>query len=132
MAPRGTRTYRVRILEEAEEPLKRILLHNLPHEARISAVAHELSHILQFESAKPFRAAWLNKKRRHMERELEREADVSVIEHGLGFELYTLASYTCSVPRLIEKYRHVDVNRLNPNEILEALPPDQLHDVHRF
>ena len=130
LAPAGKRGYTVTITEQAAAALEPALMKNLPHEARIAAIAHELGHIVQYEKCKTFAA--LKMAVHGTDRSVERESDICVIEHGLGFELYIHASYLSSVPGLLDVYRHADVNRLNPNEILEALPPDQLHDVHRF
>ena len=132
LAPPGKRTYTISILTEAPEPMEKALLKNLPHEAKIAALAHELAHVVQFEKSGALQAVSMSLHTGNGYRELERGADIMVIEHGLGFELYTLASYLQKIPSLFETYRHADVNRLNPNEILEALPPDQLQEVHRF
>jgi hypothetical protein len=55
-----------------------------------------------------------------------------VIERGLGFELYLHATYLRKIPGFMEIRKDIEVNSLNPHEILEALPPEQLQEVHRF
>ena len=64
-------------------------------------------------------------------RKAEREADVLTIEHGLGFELYTFACYIRGIPGYVDERKQIDINHLHPNEILEALPPEQLQEIHR-
>ena len=132
LIPTSKRNYTVNILDAASPPLDQALLKNLPFEAQMAAIAHELSIITQFEKAGSLKAIRLLSRGKTEERELRRKADISVIEHGLGFELYLHASYLRRIPGLLELRKDIDVNSLNPSEILEALPPEQLHEVHRF
>jgi hypothetical protein len=126
----GKRNYIVHIARHSTLAPEEALMHHLPFEARVAAIAHELARIVQVEKKGGLKAIRLPAQGKS--RKAERQADISVIEHGLGFELYTHASYLRTIPGLIEAYRHADINRLHPNEILEALPPEQLHEVHRF
>jgi hypothetical protein len=132
LIPTIKRHYTVHILESAAPPHEQALLRNLPFEAQMAAIAHELSIIVQFENAGSLKAARLLKRGKAKERELRRNADISVIERGLGFELYLHASYLRRIPGFMELRKDIEVNSLNPHEILEALPPDQLQEVHRF
>ncbi len=125
------RSYTVRILEKKEGPEESALIKNLPYEAQMAAIAHELAHIVQFEKGSS-RHLKITLNKLDKRRERERQADILVIEHGLGFELYTYATYVRNIKGLIDENRDLDVNHLHPNEILEALPPDQLQEVHRF
>jgi hypothetical protein len=132
LIPTVKRNYTVNILDSATPPHEQALLRNLPHEAQMAAIAHELSIIVQFEKAGSLKAIRLLSRDKDKERELRRNADISVIERGLGFELYLHATYLRRIPGFLEIRKDIEVNSLNPNEILEALPPEQLHEVHRF
>ena len=129
-SPKARRHYTVHIARAAKLAPDEALMQQLPFEARVAAMAHELAHIVQLEKKGGVKGLTFMK--HEADRTMEREADICVIEHGLGFELYTHASYLRTIPGLIDTYRHADINRLHPNEILEALPPDQLQEVHRF
>jgi len=121
--------YTIILLEEAEDPVDKVLFKNLPEEAQLGILGHLLAHIIQYEKKGLVSVFKITKG--SSERKVEREADVITIEHGLGFELYTFACYVRGVPGYIEKRNGVDVNHLHPHEILEALPPDQLQEIHR-
>jgi hypothetical protein len=46
----SNRKYYITLLEEAEEPERSALFKNLPEEGQIAVIAHELVHVLQFNS----------------------------------------------------------------------------------
>jgi hypothetical protein len=120
--------YTVTLLEKAEPPTDMALFRHLPDEAKMGAIGHQLSRIVQFET-KGFAPAL--KITNQGSRKIEREADIITIEHGLGFELYTFACFVRAIPGYIEHRKELDINFLHPNEILEAMPPEQLQEVHR-
>jgi hypothetical protein len=132
LVPGAKRGYTVSLLTRATSPTDQALILNLPYEAQVAAIAHELAHILQYESKGAGGAIRLSLQGGDAERTSERQADISVIEHGLGFELYTYAAFIRKIKGYLEARPDIDVNRLHPNEILEALPPDQLHELPRF
>jgi hypothetical protein len=123
------KSYTVNLLEFAEEPAVNALFKNLPEEAQMGILGHLFAHIVQCE--KKNIPSILKLATSSPGRKMEREADVLTIEHGLGFELYTFACYIRGIPGYIEERKQFDVNHLHPNEILEALPPEQLQEIHR-
>src|SRR5690606_15396856 len=75
----GKRSYTIHILEVAVAPEDKRLLKNLPYEARVAAIAHELAHVLQFEKSGAGKALKMVMHGRDSVRERERMADISVI-----------------------------------------------------
>lgn len=132
LLPAGKRHYSVELLTLAEGPAEKALFKNLPFEAQIAVIAHELGHILQYEERRSGAALKKSIQNEDAERTSGREADICVIEHGLGFELYTYAVYLRSIKEYLDLRPDMDRNHLNPSEILEALPPDQLQSTPRF
>ncbi len=122
------KSYSIIFREEGPESLEKLLFKNLPGEAQLGILGHLLAHIVQYE--KKGLVSVIKLASGAPERKVEREADVITIEHGLGFELYTFACFVRGIPGYIGERNEVDVNHLHPNEILEALPPDQLQELH--
>jgi hypothetical protein len=116
------RTYVVSILEEAKEPTKQALFKNLPHEAQLGVLGHELGHVLYYEKLsrrKLFKIFFLYVSIPR-KREMERSADISAIEHGLGQELYGYAIYIRSIKGYMNIHKELDLYCLKPNEILQG------------
>jgi hypothetical protein len=131
LMPHSKRKYIVSLLENASPPTEQALFKNLPEEAQLGVLGHELGHVLQFtELGVPSmikRALGTNSSSEV--RRLEREADISAIEHGLGFELYTHARYIRAIPGYVEHRKDLDINYLHPHEILESLPAEQHNEI---
>jgi hypothetical protein len=123
------KSYSIVFREEGPAPLEKLLFKNLPEEAQLGILGHLLAHVVQYE--KKGLVSMIKLASGTPERKVEREADVITIEHGLGFELYTFACFVRGIPGYLGERNEVDVNHLHPNEILEALPPDQLQEIHR-
>lgn len=96
MNPLGERSYRVVISSESVPEMERILLKNLPINAQIGVIGHEIAHVLDYHkksftdllavalnySVNPVYHAWF-----------EKSTDLRTIEHGLGWELYSYSKY---------------------------------------
>ncbi len=123
LKPPAQRRYHVTILEKAKEPLKSALFMHLSHECRVGVIAHELGHILKFNSCDT--ASLLRTLAAFplpfFKRKLEQGADLTAIEHGLGPELYKHALYVRSIPGYIEKRPEVERYHLGPEAILACL-----------
>jgi hypothetical protein len=132
MKPAHKRTYVVSILEKEKPPIEQALFKNLPPPARIGVIAHELGHVLQFmkQSLPGVMKTALRFSSQEQTREIERGADISAIEHGLGFELYTHARYIRTIPGYVQVRKEIEINYLHPHEILESIPPEELHQSH--
>jgi hypothetical protein len=127
----GKPRFRITLREEAEPPVEQALFRHLPELAQVATIGHELGHVLQY-TGREIRAIirkLFSSQRPSLRRVMERGADIAAIEHGLGFELYTHAVYIRSIKGYVEERKELDILYLHPNEILEMLPPDQLHAV---
>lgn len=121
--PRQKRAYTVTILEKADGPLEKALFKNLPREAQLGVLGHELGHVLQFckKSRKELLKIALRYGDFYEKREVERDADIKAIEHGLGRELHMLAIYIRNIKGYVEQRKEIDTNYLKPHEILQGL-----------
>lgn len=124
--PAGKRKYRVTILTRAEQPMREALIKNLPEQAQLAALAHELSHVLQYEKMdrlellKTYFSMGISSFRKGF----EREADKITIEHGLGEELYLFAVYIRDIPGYTEKRKEINRDYFLPHEIIKFLHSD--------
>jgi hypothetical protein len=128
---RAADKYTIRLREVAEGPTEKALFRNLPEMAQVGVIGHELGHVLQYRgnTIRSLFSRFAEHRSVSLRREVERHADISAIEHGLGFELYTHAVYIRSINGYLEQRKEIDILYLHPNEILEALPKDQLHVI---
>jgi hypothetical protein len=121
--PSMPRKYVVSISEEAR-PLERdMLFKNLPPEAQLGVIGHELGRIIYFNRfgrSELFKICYVfaNIERK---RDMERNADIVAIEHGLGSELYTYAVYARNNKAFVNRHRELDIYYLKPNEILQGM-----------
>lgn len=90
----GKTRYRISINNQPD--FKGILLDDVPFNAQIGIIAHELSHIIDYESRNfwgimgiTFR--FLDNKRKPL---FEKEIDKSTIERGLGWQLFDWAMFS--------------------------------------
>lgn len=120
------RQYVITLREEAGPPTRQALFKNLPEEAQRAVIGHELGHVLQYErkSGPALAAFTMSYAMASKRREIEREADLMAIEHGLGFELYVHAVYIRRIPGYVQQRKNLDVDYLKPQEILDILPED--------
>jgi hypothetical protein len=122
------RTYVVSILEEAKEPVRQALFKNLSHEAQLGVLGHELGHVIYYGklSKKELFKIFFLYVSISRKREMERSADISAIEHGLGQELYTYALYIRSIKGYMNTNKEIDLYCLKPNEILQGYSDMQI------
>ena len=123
LRPASRRKYIVTLLEDAEYPVKDVLFKNLPFEAQVAVIAHELVHVIQFSKCsipELFKISmlylfpWFRKR-------IERGADIGAIDHGFGNNLYKHAMYIRSIPGYMEKRPEINKYYLRPEEILQRL-----------
>lgn len=113
--------YKVDIVMEADPPLRDALLLNLPEEAQRAAVAQQLALILCLEQKGAFQRLGRSFFSFAPDRELTRKADLLVISHGLGFELYVHAVYIRKIAGYCHLHEELDKFHLHPQEIMDAL-----------
>ena len=128
LVPGKARKYIITLREEAREPVNSALFKNLPEDGQIAAIAHELGHVLQYERRSTLELLMfglgymgLLKKRK-----MERGADIQVIRHGLGQELYVHAVYIRNIKGYVEKRKEIDIYYLKPHEILQGLSEKEI------
>lgn len=86
-----------------------VLMHNLPLDAQVGVVGHELAHVSFFLDQGRFgmlRVACGNLSSRYLDR-IEFETDRSTIHHGLGFQLLCWSEYV-RVKLKMERWRGAD------------------------
>lgn len=121
--PAEKRTYYVHILESAPFPESAALFKNLDFEEQEAVIAHELSHVVQFNKrsvAQLLKMVLLFAIPR-FKRAVERAADIAAIEHGFGQGLYRHAIYLRSIPGYLKKRPDLNKYYLKPSEILARL-----------
>jgi len=116
------KSYKVLVTQEADLPLREVLIYHLPEEAARAAVAQQLALILHYEklgSLSKIKTV-LSGNSLH-QRKMTRQADLSVIEHGLGFELYVHAVYIRKIAGYSSQHNQLDKFYLHPQEIMDTL-----------
>lgn len=117
------RTYRMNINTDKSEA-NGVLFADLPFNAQVGILAHELAHIADYHSKTnlemmKFAIMFLCIKAR---KGIERRTDQEVIKRGFGWQLYDwsdYAMYRSTSPRRHKFYKHGYY--LNPEEILEEM-----------
>jgi hypothetical protein len=123
LRPPSRRKYIITLLENAEPPEQDVLFRNLPFEAQVAVIAHELVHVIQFSKCsipELFRISVLYLFPSFRKR-IERGADIGAIEHGFGNNLYKHAMYIRSIPGYVEERPEINKYYLRPEEILQRL-----------
>lgn len=95
LLPRGYRTYVIFISNKTIPNLTPITFANLPEEARIGVIGHELSHVVDFYTKSTWqslRVAMRHCSIRYMD-SLEYNTDRICISHGLGLRLYAWSRF---------------------------------------
>ena len=134
MIPLNRRTYRIIISSESVPEMERILLKNLPINAQIGVLGHEIAHVLDYHnksftdllavalnySINPVYHAWF-----------EKSTDLRTIDHGLGWELYAYSKYVRTL--FGREKREVNLSDdfyLHFNEILFEMQKRSLYDQY--
>lgn len=99
-----------------------LLLSDAPFIGQTGAIGHELAHVTNFKN-KGFlqMAAWAIKYIfKKGKTAIERKTDLSVIQHGLGIELYTFVDFILNHSTANSQYKKFKrLNYLTPAEILQ-------------
>jgi len=112
---------RYRIFINNRDDFEGIILRDVPFNAQVGIIAHELEHIVDYQSRNAFGIIgiafrWLDPVRRIL---FEKEIDRALIIRGLGWQLYDWATYSMfKSERATEAYRLFKrENYKNPEEI---------------
>jgi hypothetical protein len=132
--PVGSRSYRVIISTKSAPEMERILLKNLPINAQIGILGHELAHIIDYNKKSiteliavainyginPAYHAWF-----------EKSTDRRAIDHGLGWELYAYSKYVRTLFGSVDREVNLsDDFYLHFNEILLEMEKSSLYNVY--
>lgn len=106
---RKNREYRIFINTDSAR-VKGVLLHQVPFNAQVGIIGHELAHIMDYESKSVGRLVktgirYLSKGFRSR---MEKETDMAAIKRGFGWQLYSFTDFlfTCKdVPEAYLKYK---------------------------
>jgi hypothetical protein len=115
------RTYIVTLLTEAKGPAQKALFHNLPEDAQIGVIGHELSHVLQYHRCRNKTLFKMVVFFPLVRKFMEQDADRKTIEHGLGVYLYKWATYIRTIPGYLRQRPQINIYYLTPHEILSYI-----------
>ncbi len=134
MNPFRERKYRVIISEKSNVEMERILLMNLPINAQVGVLGHELAHIIDYDQRSfseliaiainyginPGYHAWY-----------EKSTDLRAIDNGLGWELYAYSKYVRTIFGSEEREVNLsDDFYLHFNEILYEMQKSDLYNIY--
>jgi hypothetical protein len=115
------RTYIVSFLTEAKGPMNKALFHNLPQEAQIGIVGHELAHVVQYNNCKTTTLLKAFLFFPLIRKVMEQDADRQTIRRGLGLELYKWATYIRTIPGYLKQRPQINIYYLTPHEIMNYI-----------
>jgi hypothetical protein len=120
---REQREYFIFILEETKDPIsEKALLKNLPLDAQVGVLGHELAHVADYNGRSTLSLLKLGLLYflPSFRRQVERATDRSAIQHGLKKELYACVCYVKTIPGFIENNKWVEKYYLKAEEILDV------------
>lgn len=132
--PVNGRSYRVVISTKSAPEMERILLKNLPMNAQIGILGHELAHIIDYNTKSttdllavainyginPVYHAWF-----------EKSTDKRAIDHGLGWELYAYSKYVRTLFGSVERQVNLaDDFYMHFNEILLEMQKSPVYNLY--
>lgn len=125
---RSRREYRIIVSKDSGQAMEPILLKNLPFDAQVAILAHELGHAAHYEQLSTwglFKFGLLYLVSADFRARHERSTDERVIYHALGWQLFEYARYVRTAPDAVSQYEamqeFLDSTYLTPSDILEAL-----------
>ena len=101
-----------------------ILLDDAPFEAQVGLLAHELAHVLDYNTRSFFEMTWWGIKYALIKQQeaMEKGADRITISHGAGWPLYAWATFVLENPSTKPSYLRMKKQRyLSPAAILQAI-----------
>ena len=133
------RTYIITISEKSNEKLSPILFFNLPYNAQIGVLGHELSHILDYntKSTGQILGVLFDRISAKKINRSELKTDRICIDHGLGHQLYAWSTYVRKALKIEEwngasnyfsnKNDKVNQRYMSPNAIQSAMKEHPLY-----
>ena len=132
---RDQRTYRVIISDESLPQMESVLLKNLPFNAQVAIIGHELAHAAEYETLNSYQlsAVGLLYFCGSYRAVMEKGTDTRTIEHGLGWQLLEYAEHVRKVSSSNERQiDFMDKFYMNPDEIRTMIDGADLyqHNIH--
>ncbi len=96
------------------------VFNNLPFNAQVGIIGHELSHINYYTHLSNFGIIIFGFRYLFMKKEIERATDYTAIQHNLGWQLYDVRRHVLLNKNIDNYYRHNKIsNYLSPTEIVK-------------
>lgn len=128
---RDHRIYRVIISDQSLPQMESVLLRNLPFNAQVAIIGHELAHAVEYETFNSYQLSavgllyFLGSFRASMEKGTDRRT----IEHGLGWQLLEYAEYVREVSGSNKRQiDFMDKYYMNPDEIRKVMDHSGMYD----
>ncbi len=127
---RDQRTYRVIISDKSLPQMESVLLKNLPFNAQIAIIGHELAHAAEYQTLNSYELmytgvlyVWGS-----FRASMEKGTDRRTIEHGLGWQLLEYAEHVREASGSNKKQiEFMDKFYMNPEEISVALDKMEIY-----
>lgn len=102
--PKGIRSYVITLSTETESFLAPILFSELPYNAQIGVLGHEIAHIAEYKTKTSFQLIGLGFKigNPQFEDRFEFNTDKRAIEHGLGHQLLDWSRFVRTALNIVE------------------------------
>lgn len=133
---RKKRPYVITISTKAGTPFDPIMFHNLPYNAQIGVLGHELGHISHYNSQSSWKLLGLpfNLLSKKFTDHFEFNTDLICIEHGLGHQLYAWSSYVREALNISEwkgtsGSDTVDQRYMNPETIRKFMSENSIYET---
>ena len=127
---RDKRTYRVIISDQSLPQMDAVLLKNLPFNAQVALIGHELAHAVEYETMNSHQlsAIGLLYFSGSFRASMEKGTDRRTIEHGLGWQLLEYAEYVRKVSGSNDRQTDfMDKFYMNPQEIRTLIDRSKLY-----
>jgi len=119
---RAMRSYII-LINYNSKKLKGLMLSDIPFNAQVGIIAHEIAHALDYSTKTNFQLikegfAYMKKKNRY---KLEKHVDRLTISHGFGWQLYDWAKFVLNSDVSSDYKEYKRKTYLLPEEILEIM-----------
>jgi len=138
---RTRRHFVVTISDSTEAALTPVMFKNLPFNAQVGVIGHELAHAVDFSSMTTTEILWhgiRNVSRSYLDK-FEYNTDAICIAHGLGFQLLEWSSFVRKTMNVVNWGGPDNVHRknnreryMNPSTIVARIKTDSLYAGFRF
>lgn len=128
---RNKREYRIFINNDRSR-LEGVLLEDVPFDAQVGVIAHELAHILDYSQKSVFRIigngiGYISKDFRS---DFEKKTDQLTIERGFGWQVHHFCQYLHSSPDVPKSYKNYKKSvYYSPEEIISILDKSDKYKV---